>query len=115
MGYLAEMLFAAGAQRAFPLTRRMPTIENADGLKSFRKLRLRPSDFTLNSVHPLGTCRMGTNPKDSVVGLDHETHDVRGLFIVDGSTVRSTPGVNPQLTIMTLATRAADKIHAKLD
>lgn len=115
MGYLAELFFAAGAERVFPLTRRMPIIENADGLKSFRKLHLSSRDFTLNSVHPLGTCRMGTDPKDSVVGLDHETHDVPGLFIVDGSTVRSTPGVNPQLTIMTLATRAADQIAARLD
>jgi choline dehydrogenase-like flavoprotein len=53
---------------------------------------------------------MGRDPAASVVGLDHQTHDVRGLYIVDGSTVPGATGVNPQLTIMAMATRAATKI-----
>jgi choline dehydrogenase-like flavoprotein len=68
----------------------------------------------LASYHPLGTCKMGRDPKTSVVGLDHQTHDVRGLYIVDGSTVPGAPGVNPQLTIMAMATRAAGAIAAAL-
>jgi choline dehydrogenase-like flavoprotein len=53
---------------------------------------------------------MGRDPRESVVDLDHQTHDVKRLFVVDGSTVQGPLGVNPQLTIMTLATRAADRI-----
>ena len=68
----------------------------------------------LTSYHPLGTCKMGLDPKTSVVGLDHETHDLPGLFIVDGSTVPGPLGVNPQVTIMAMATRAAGLIAEKL-
>ena len=57
---------------------------------------------------------MGKDPKRSVVGLDHQAHDTGGLFIVDGSTVPSALGVNPQLTIMAMAVRAADAIHETL-
>jgi len=42
-------------------------------------------------------------------------HDVPGLFIADGSTVPGPLGVNPQLTIMAMATRAAGKIADKID
>jgi choline dehydrogenase-like flavoprotein len=58
---------------------------------------------------------MGKDPKTSVVGLDHETHALRGLFVIDGSTVPGPPGVNPQLTVMAMATRAAGLVADKLD
>jgi choline dehydrogenase-like flavoprotein len=57
--------------------------------------------------HPLGSCKMGPDPSTSVVDEYHESHDVPGLYIVDGSSVPSSIAVNPQLTIMALATRAA--------
>jgi choline dehydrogenase-like flavoprotein len=57
---------------------------------------------------------MGRNPRTSVVDLSHEVHDVRGLYVVDGSTVPGPLGVNPQLTIMAMATRAAVKIDERL-
>ena len=77
--------------------------------------RLRASDLALISYHPLGTCKMGRDRRTSVVNLDHEAHDVPGLFVVDGSTVPGPPGVNPQLTIMALAVRAAEQIAKRLD
>ena len=45
----------------------------------------------------------------------HETHDVHNLFICDGSALPSSLGVNPQVTIMALALRAAQGIHARLE
>ncbi len=57
---------------------------------------------------------MGRDPKTSVLDLDHQTHDVRGLYVVDGSSVPGPPGVNPQMTIMALATRAAAGIAREL-
>jgi choline dehydrogenase-like flavoprotein len=58
---------------------------------------------------------MGHDPKTSVIGLNHETHDVKSLFVVDGSAVRGPIGVNPQITIMAMAVRAADQIAARLN
>jgi len=61
--------------------------------------------------HVQGTCRMGSDPRRSVVNSHGESHDVQGLFIGDGSVIPRTLSVNPSLTIMALATRMADHIH----
>ena len=50
---------------------------------------------------------MGRDASASVVDLQSQTHDIPGLFVVDGSVVPGPLGVNPQITIMALATRAA--------
>ncbi len=109
-----EMLVAAGARRLYPGVFGHPGLEPQQGLERFRKTELSASDMALGSYHPLGTCQMGTDWRSSVVGLDHQCHDVPGLFIVDGSTVRGPLGVNPQLTIMAVAARAADQISPQL-
>lgn len=109
MVYAGEMFLAAGAKRLYPACTSTPIVEK-DDFARFAKARPAPSDLPILSYHPLGTCRMGPDPKSSVVDLDHQTHDVRRLFIVDGSTVTGPLGVNPQLTIMAVATRAAERI-----
>jgi choline dehydrogenase-like flavoprotein len=110
MVHTAEMCLAAGAKRLQPATLKMRVFEGARGLDAFRKTTLAPSEIAWTSYHPLGTCTMGKDPKTSVVDTNHQTHDLRGLYIVDGSTVPGPLGVNPQLTIMAMATRAAEKI-----
>ncbi len=60
--------------------------------------------------HLLGTCRMGTNPKTSVLNPFCQTHDVRNLFVVDGSSFVTGASVNPTLTIGAIATRASDHL-----
>jgi choline dehydrogenase-like flavoprotein len=62
--------------------------------------------------HLLGTCRMGADPKTSVVDADHRAHDVRNLFIVDGSSFVTSGRGQPTMTIQALAFRAADRIAA---
>jgi choline dehydrogenase-like flavoprotein len=59
------------------------------------------------STHVQGSCRMGSDPERSVVGVHCESHDVRRLFVGDGSVVPRTLSVNPSLTIMSLASRTA--------
>ncbi|MCZ7686699.1 MAG: GMC oxidoreductase [Sandaracinaceae bacterium] len=105
-----EMCWAAGARAVYPTNIPMPVIEDRAAWKRFTELELSASDLMLTSYHPLGSCKMGRDPKTSVVGLDHQAHDLPGFFIVDGSTVPGPLGVNPQVTIMAMATRAAEQI-----
>ena len=60
------------------------------------------------SIHELGTCRMGDNPKTSVLNKWNQAHDVKNLFVVDGSSFVSGGPQNPTLTISALAMRASD-------
>jgi choline dehydrogenase-like flavoprotein len=64
------------------------------------------------AVHLLGTCRMGADAKASVINPDHRTHDVKNLFLCDGSSMVSSGRGQPTLTIQALAYRAADRITA---
>lgn len=115
MVHIMEVFRAAGARKLYPLGHRMPVIETDADFERFRKRRVGPTEIMWTSFHPLGTSRMGANPYTSVVGFDHETHDVKGLYVVDGSTVPGPTAVNPQLTIMAMADRAAKRIGEKLD
>jgi choline dehydrogenase-like flavoprotein len=64
------------------------------------------------STHVQGGCRMGSDPARSVVDAHGESHDVRRLFVGDGSVVPATLSVNPSLTIMSLASRLAEYLDA---
>ncbi len=61
-------------------------------------------------VHLLGTCRMGNDPKTSIINRDHRTHDVKNLFLCDGSSLVTSGRGQPTMTIEALAFRAADRI-----
>lgn len=108
---LARAYFAAGAKEVF-----LPVL----GLGGVREDQLESLDLEhipqrlleCSSQHPLGTCRMGTNPRDSVVDPNGQAWELPGLYIADGSIVPTSLGVNPQLSIMTLATRIARKMRA---
>jgi choline dehydrogenase-like flavoprotein len=60
------------------------------------------------SVHEMGTARMGLDPATSVLNRHNQAHDVRNLFITDGSCMVSSGTVNPSLTYMALSARAAN-------
>lgn len=64
--------------------------------------------------HLMGTARMGTDPGRSVVNAWGRSHDVRNLFIVDGSIFVTSAGVNPTNTIQALALYVADQMKSRL-
>ncbi|HUK45230.1 MAG TPA: GMC family oxidoreductase [Gaiellaceae bacterium] len=66
----------------------------------------------LASTHVQGSARMGDDPVLSVVDRNCESHEVKRLFVGDGSLVPRTLSVNPSLTIMALATRLAEHLDA---
>jgi choline dehydrogenase-like flavoprotein len=69
--------------------------------------RARARDLKLLAFHPLGTARADARPAHGVVDGQLRLHGVHGVHVADGSVVPSSLGVNPQITIMALATRLA--------
>lgn len=66
------------------------------------------------STHNLGTNRMSEKPKDGVVNKFGQSHDIKNLFVSDGSQFTSGGAENPTLTIVTLAIRQADYIAKEM-
>jgi choline dehydrogenase-like flavoprotein len=62
------------------------------------------------SYHPQGTCRMGADPKKSVVNPYGESHDVKGLYVTDASLLPTSIGYNPQETVYTLSSYISDHL-----
>jgi choline dehydrogenase-like flavoprotein len=99
---LQELFLAAGAREVYlPLP---PGVTPE---------RARAHDLKLMAFHPLGTARADARPTHGVVDGNLALHGVRGLYVADGSVVPSALGVNPQLTIMALATRLAFHLLGK--
>jgi choline dehydrogenase-like flavoprotein len=93
---MRELFEAAGAREIYlPLP---------DGV-SPERARLR--DLKLMAFHPLGTARADARPTHGVIDGELAVHGVHGVYVADGSAVPSSLGVNPQMTIMALATRLA--------
>ena len=114
LGILARVYFAAGARTVMMPVHGFPELRGAGDLARFDAATLRASDLELSAYHPLGTARLGPDPRSSVVDAEHQVHGTPGLYVVDGAAVPSSLGVNPQVTIMALATRAAERLAARL-
>lgn len=109
---MAETFRAAGAKEIFlPLLGLEPL--NVDRFDEFDFARVPMRRLECASQHPLGTCRMGTNPDHSVVDEDAKVWGVKELFIGDGAVIPTSLGVNPQETVMTMATRTAWKLRER--
>ena len=61
-----------------------------------------------SAIHEHGTCRMGADPKRSALNKFNQMHEVRNVFVVDGSSFTAASEKNPTLTILALAWRATD-------
>ncbi len=90
------------------LAKQIEILEAAGAQKTWTQ----PYDVTDNmpSRHPIGTCRMGHNPRASVVNVYSRTHDVPNLFVVDGSNFVTSGRQQQTATIQALAYRAADYV-----
>lgn len=103
---LCELYFAAGATSVLVPVEGVGELRGGD-LEPLRRRELRASDLTLMAFHPLGTARADARPGRGVVDGDLKLRGVEGVYVADGSVVPSSLGVNPQITIMALATRLA--------
>lgn len=103
---LCELYFAAGAREVFPPVAGVLELSGGD-LEPLRAAELHASQLTLMAFHPLGTARADGRHGKGVVDGDLALREVEGVYVSDGSVVPSSLGVNPQITIMALATRLA--------
>jgi choline dehydrogenase-like flavoprotein len=114
MGILCEIFLEGGARSVLPGVSGAPEIRDRRDLERFRGTRWPAGRFEASAYHPLGTARMAASPKDGAIGPDHQTHEVRDLYVVDGAAVPTALGVNPQVTIMALALRAGSLLSDRL-
>ncbi len=106
----AELFFAAGAKKILLPFDHLTSIDSPEDLKKIVAAPIPKDEIECLTVHAMGTCRMGRDPRSSVVNEWGESHDVRGLYIADASVFPGPIGVNPQISIMALATRTGQHI-----
>ncbi len=109
---MARAFFEAGAREAY-----LPILGlrgvTADELDRVPLETIAASRIECASQHPLGSATMGSAAKRSVVDEEGRVWGVGGLHIADGSVVPTSLGVNPQLSIMSLATRIAWRMRER--
>ncbi len=109
----ARMLLATGATEVGTLHTSPARIRGEADLAQLDHASLAPNRVGLFSAHVNGTCRMGLDPRTSGATPDGQRHGVRGLYISDGSLLPTALGVNPQETIMAVASVIADRMAAQ--
>jgi choline dehydrogenase-like flavoprotein len=116
----ARLLEAAGAEQIWaPQARWIAYTPGAVGarerwVEEMNRAGYGPNQVQLATFHQMSSCRMGANARDSVVTPEHQVWGVPGLYVADASTFPSASGVNPMLTVMGIAHRAAGVIASQL-
>ncbi len=109
----AQVLEAAGAREIWlPLARAVTYRPGTPGARAAWLRRVDAAGWGANELllvtfHQMASCRMGASPRTSVVDAEHRVWGIRGLYVADASTFPSASGVNPMLTVMAMAHRAA--------
>ena len=109
--HLATLHFEMGAEKVILPFSNFHVADSVDDLKNIERSQRSRSTIELFTVHMMGTCRMGSRPDRSVVSLDGELWDLPGCYVADASLFPTPVGVNPQVTIMALATRVANRLR----
>ena len=109
---LGEMLFAAGAKRVLPGVHGWSTVvtDTAEMARFETEGPRNPQAYHGAITHLFGTCKMGSDAAKSVVRGDFRHHAVAGLYVADSSVFPTATGVNPQTSILALATLCAREI-----
>jgi choline dehydrogenase-like flavoprotein len=89
-------------------------VSAAEMLEAIGAKNIRTRNALRGQAHEVGAARMGTDPKQSVLNAFLQTHDIRNLFVMDGSCFPSSAWQNPTLTIMALAVRSTDYLLQEL-
>lgn len=108
---LAKLFFAVDAKEVNLGVYPHAQISSMKEVESFEKNgSLNPKDYNFAVTHMFGTCRMGSNKNNNVVGPDFQHHQIQGLYIADSSVFPSNTGVNPQTSIIALSQICASHV-----
>lgn len=110
----ARILFAAGARQVILPTSPPRLIDTPTKVDALTGADLGPFNPSLVAVHPMSTMWMGEDPRKSVVNSHGAHHQVRGLFVADGSLFPTSIGGPPQIPIYTFGRRVARALRASL-
>ena len=116
----AKVFEAAGAREIWSThTRRISYHPDRPGdaerwAEEIRNTGFKPETSLFGSYHQMGSCRMGSDPATSAVDGNNESHEVRGLYVTDGSNFPDASGVNPMLSIFAIANLAGRKLVERL-
>jgi choline dehydrogenase-like flavoprotein len=112
---MAEIQFAAGAERVFVVDERCAGYASwREARKQIPALDLKPILTRIVSAHVMGGCAMGADARSGVVDAEGRHHLLEGLSVIDGSVFPTSVGANPQLSVYALAARNASRIAAVL-
>jgi choline dehydrogenase-like flavoprotein len=107
----ARLMLTVGAQEVLIPDSKFTTIRHINEIETkIASVDMSPGSMVFGGPHPLGTCRMGEDPKTSVINSACESHDLPNLFIADGSIFPTSVGVDPSLSIMAFATKTSKHV-----
>ena len=113
MAILARMWFEAGADYVISSHSDVPEIRSEQEIPRLEKaIHDNPDGLRVGSAHPQGGNKIGDDPEKAVVNSDCKVFGFKNLYVCDASVFPTALGVNPQLTVMALASLTADKISA---
>jgi choline dehydrogenase-like flavoprotein len=107
---MAKLQFAAGAKRVVSLHMDPIVLESEQDISKLESAEYGPLKHKIVTAHQMGGCPMGKDPLKSVVDPHLKFHDMDNLYVVDGSVLPTSLGVNPQETIFGIARWAGQHI-----
>jgi choline dehydrogenase-like flavoprotein len=109
---MARIQFAAGARQVMSLHLDPVVMESEKDIEKLDRAPFGPVLQKVTTAHQMGGCAMGKDPRTSVVDPQLKFHDMDNLYVVDGSVLPTSLGVNPQETIFGIARWSAAHIAA---
>lgn len=108
---VARMMFEGGAEEIWPGIYGLPAVlTNVDQVKLIEEGPTDPRAYSMVATHMFGATRMGPDARTSVVSPDFESHEVKGLYVVDSGVFPTNLGVNPQHGIMAMSRLATTRL-----
>jgi len=112
---MAELQFAAGAQKVLPMSEGMPYLPSWQAAKeAIADMTLAPFKTVVASAHVMGGCPLGEDKQMAMVDSRGRSHYLENLSVMDGSLFPTSLGANPQLSIYGITARNASLLAEEL-